>query len=579
MSSDPGPSSDAGHRATRHHVLFGLLILAAVLLGARLFVFQRDCRAEMLRLARTQQRMLIPIPARRGDIYAHARNEPVLLAVSRQVPGCFADPKVIAADKLDATCTAAAEALGVSADAIRDKLTRRPEARFVWLARDLDAAAAERVRQLHLPGVGIQNLWRREYPNGSLAAHVVGFTERNGGKGLEGVERVADRYLRAVDGRRMALADAARRPIWDVGGAYKPATDGRHVELTLDVVIQRHLEVALAETVGQYEAESAVGVVVDPATGAILALANWPTYDLNAFSDATEDQRRNRALTDPYEPGSVFKPFVASVALATDAVRLGQRFDCEDGAYRCRRGRVLRDAHPYDMLTLEQVVYKSSNIGMAKVGEILGNPTLRRIVTAFGFGHATGIELPGEDGGLVRPLAQWKRDSTWSVPMGHEVSVTAVQLAMGFSALANDGLLLKPRLIQAIRTPDGAVAVDRSRPQPIRQVIDAATCRTFIRKVLARVPTDGTGRRHARLDGWSSFGKTGTARIAPYSRMQYTASYVAAAPVDDTRLVCLISVRKPDPAKGYYGGQVAGSAVKQVLDRSLAYLDVPRDIQ
>ena len=280
-----------------------------------------------------------------------------------------------------------------------------------------------------------------------------------------------------------------------------------------------------------------------------------------------------------YEPGSVFKPFVTSAALSDGVVGWGDEVFCHNGAYRCRRGRILHDAHPYGRLTVEAVVYKSSNIGMAKIGELLGNARLYQIVNAFGFGRPTGVELRGERTDSVRPLRAWKRDSTWSVPMGQEVVVTALQVTMAFAALANDGLLVRPRLIDAIAAPDGQILEDRSRPIPAAQVIDPNVSRRFVRDVLGRVPTDGTGRRHARLDGWTSFGKTGTAQIAPYSSDQFTASYIAGAPLNTPRLVCLVSVRKPDKSIGHYGGQVAGPVVKGILERSLAYLDVPRDVE
>ena len=561
-----------------HHVLFALLGVALIALGVRLFVFQQSGRAEMVHRAEVQQRIVITIPARRGKIYANSHSMMVPLAASRRVPSCFADPVYMSEADLRPASEAVAGVLGLSADEVHRRLVRRRTAgsKFIWLARELDDDVARRIGLLKLPGVGIQQEWRRYYPNGTLAAHVVGFAGRDG-RGLEGVELLADTHLRATDGRREARCDAARRPIWNAPGTYLPPQDGRHVLLTIDVVIQRHLQQALAEAVHRYNAESGIGLVVEPSTGDVIALAGVPTYDLNAYGKATQQQRRCRAVTDPYEPGSVFKPFVASVALAAGKVRMGEELFCHNGAYRCRRGRTLHDAHPYGTLTFEQVVYKSSNIGMAQIGQRMGDDLLHEAVTAFGFGAKSGIELGGEDPGLVHPLPRWTVDSKWSIPMGQEVSVTAVQLVMAFAALGNDGLLLKPRLIRRIYAPDGQVVLDNSAPQPVRQVIAPEVCRQFVREVLARVPTrEGTGRR-GELDGWSSFGKTGTAQISPYGSGQYTASYIAAAPVDRSRLVCLISVRKPDRAVGYYGGTVAAPAVKEVLEKSLAYLGVPRD--
>ena len=560
------------------HLVCLFLAAALVALTGRLLAFQQSGQAEMTQRADRQQRIVLPKPARRGKIYGNSHAMLVQLAASRQVPSCFADPMFMNPEDIAPVAEAVADVLGLSAAAVRDQLdeNRRAARRFVWLARGLDKPTADRVKALGLAGVGIIEEWRRYYPNGELAAHVVGFVGRDG-RGLEGIELIADSHLSAVDGRKVVLGDAARRPIWDVPGGFTPPQDGRHVQLTLDVVVQRHLERVMGETVNRFGAESAVGVVVDPRSGDILALANVPTYDPNTFGQATQDQRRCRVVTDPYEPGSIFKPFVASVALALGKVRMGQEFFCHNGAYRCRPGRILHDAHPYGPLTFEQVVFKSSNIGMALIGEILKPPLLHRACMAFGFGAKTGIELTGEDPGLIHPLQRWTRDSKWSVPMGQEVSVTAVQMAMAFSVFANDGLLLRPKLIRKVHDTDGRVILDNTAARPVRRVIEPDVCRRFVRQVLARVPIDGTGRNHARLNGWSSFAKTGTAQIAPYSGGQFTASYIAAAPVERPRLVCVISVRKPNRAVGHYGGQVAGPAVKEVLEKSLAYLNVPRD--
>jgi len=564
--------SDADRTGWAHHLLFAAVVAALVALGGRLAAFQYHHHEAMARRAVRQQQMTLRLPARRGNIYAssYARHE--LLATSHQVDGVFADPLIIPDDELDAACATLGGLLGRDPAELRRRITADREARFVWLSREVDAETAERIAALNLRGIGLQPRWRRRYPNGPLAAHVVGFAGVDG-VGLEGVERFADVYLRATDGGNAMLADAARRPIWNQPGQYVPPADGHHVYLTIDLVIQGYLEAALAEVVDTFGAESALGVVVEPSTGAVLAMASVPACDPNAFGAARPAARRNRPITDMFEPGSIFKPFIAAAAFDAGVVRWGETFNCHNGAWPCRRGRVLHDSHPYGELTAD----KSSNIGMAQIGQRLGNERMHRILRAFGFGAPTGVGLPGEVGGQVNPPARWTRDSTWSIPMGQEVAVTGLQMVMAFSALANDGVLLRPRLIESVVATDGRLVADGSRPIVVGGVIDPAVARRFVREVLAKVPTDGTGRRHAALDGWSSFGKTGTAQIPPYASGQFTASYIAGAPLDEPRLVCLISVRKPDTSIGYYGSQVAGPAVKSVLERSLAYLGVGRD--
>ncbi len=591
--------SAATKRPYACHILFALLFAGLAALLGRLLTFQSRCQGDMIKKAEQQQRITLDIPGRRGDIYGRSYSMSVLLAGSRRAPSIFADPTFIAPDPPenpdspaakraihDALLEAAkpvAEALRVPTDQVLGDLEegRRIDRRFVWLAREVDDATVERIKALHLRGVDVKSEWRREYPNGSLAAHIIGFAsrdEKDVERGDEGMELYADSYLHAEDGHNIVWGDAARRAIWDAPDSYQPPKDGHHVQLTLDVIIQRKLQEELAKVVAKSKAESALGIVVDVRNGEILALANEPTYDLNDYGKSTADQRRNRAIVDPYEPGSIFKPFVAVSAFAMGKVRLGEEIFCNNGAYECRAGRTLHDVHGgYGTLTFEAIVFKSSNIGMSHIGERLGNDTLYGIITAFGFGSSTGIELRGEDVGLVNPLRKWTPDSKWSIPMGQEVGVTGLQMAMGLTCIANDGFMLRPKLIRAIYGSDGQVQIDRAGPIPVRQVVDAAICRKFRLEVLARVPTEGTGKS-GRLNGWSSFGKTGTAQIAPYGTGLYTASYMAGSPVDKPRLVCLISVRKPDPHGGfYYGGQVAAPVVKAVMEQALAYLDVPQD--
>lgn len=568
-------------RYVAHHVLFALLAAALIALGVRLFVFQRNCHAEMVAKAESQQRMRIDIPARRGDIYANSHATPVLLATSHQAPSCFADPGIIRDDELEKVAREVSQAVGKSFVDVYGRLIERREARFVWLARNLDEATARRITELRLPGVGIRGEWRRNYPAGSLAAHVIGFSGTEG-RGLEGIELFADQYLRAADGHRVLRVDAARRPIWNDMDEYVPQRDGFDVHLTLDVIIQEHVEKVLQGLVEKYRAESAVGIVVDPRTGDVLAMANVPTYDLAAFGSFPPEARRNRAVTDVYEPGSIFKPFIAAAALERRVARMGEMFYCHGGAYRCKSGRLLHDAYGYGNMSFEAGVYKSINTLMAQLGERMGNDALYETVTAFGFGRPAGIEIGGESPGLVNAPRNWTSYSTTSIPMGQEIGVTGLQMTMAFAALANDGVLLRPRLVRAVYDEHGRKVVDNAAPSPVRQAMSAESSRRMVREVLALVPTVGTARNLGNLNGWSSFGKTGTAQIAlengrGYEPNAYTASYIAGAPVMNPRLICLVSVHKPNRSIGHYGGTVAGPAVKNVLEKALAYLEVPKD--
>ena len=274
-----------------YHGLFAALAIALLCLAGRLFAFQRFHHEDMARRAAGQQKMVIPLEARRGSIYGRSYARYELLAASHRVDSCFADPMLISEERLPEVCRQVAEALSLTSREVRDRIVSRRGGRFVWLKREIDEVAAQRIKDLRLHGIGIQLQWRRIYPNGSLAAHVVGFSGVDG-KGLEGIELAADRHLRGVGGQNRVMADATRRPVWNQRDGYTPPQDGRNVYLTIDVVIQNHLEEALADTVAKYAAESAVGVVVDPSTGAILAMASVPTFDLNAFGAADAASRR-----------------------------------------------------------------------------------------------------------------------------------------------------------------------------------------------------------------------------------------------------------------------------------------------
>ncbi len=562
------------------HIIFSLLLVALIAAGAKLLLFQTQSHAAMISKAQGQQRIMIDIPGRRGDIYGRSYSMPVLLAGSRQASRIFIDPMMIAPEQVEQVAKSVAKVLGQSAERIQDELEegRENERRFVVLADDVDEKTVQAVRALRNHAVGIKPQWRREYPNGSLAAHVIGFAGRDANEqetGMEGIELYADKYLRAENGYNVLWGDASRRAIWDEPNAYQPPRDGHAIQLTIDVVVQRFLEEQLAQAVAKNKAESAIGIVMDPRNGEILALACEPTFDLNEYNKAEDDQRRNRAITDPFEPGSIFKPFTASAALAMGKVHYGQIFFCNNGAWDCRRGRTLHDVHGgYGNLTVEDIVIHSSNIGMAHIGEILGNERLYRIITTYGFGKPTGIELKGEDAGLVNKLPKWTMDSKWSIPMGQEVGVTGLQMITAFSSIANDGLLLRPKLVRAVYGADGQVEQDRAGAFEVKQVIASELIHDFRLRVLAKVPTEGTGKA-GRLAGWSSFGKTGTAQIPPYGS-GYTSSYVAGAPLEKPRLVCLISVRRPK-AGAIYGGTVAAPVVKAILEQGLAYLDVPHD--
>ncbi|HWL91895.1 MAG TPA: penicillin-binding protein 2, partial [Phycisphaerae bacterium] len=354
--------------------------------------------------------------------------------------------------------------------------------------------------------------------------------------------------------------------------------DGFHVVLTIDAEIQANVERELIETVSKYKAESAVAIVMHPQTGAILAMANAPGFDPNHYRDYGAAYYRNKSVTDPYEPGSTFKPFIASGALAEKAVRRGEVFDCERGSWT-DGARTLRDHHPYDFLSFEEVLIKSSNIGMGKIGKRLGNEKLFEYCRTFGFGEKTGVDLIGEDAGILRPLARWNSFSTTSIPMGQELCVTPLQLARGYCAFANGGKIVKPYVLRAVMDAGGEVVSDFTPPLPEEPVISPEIIETMKDKILVEVVRQAASQ-HAKLPNYTVFGKTGTAQIAKkggggYVPNAYVSSFVGGAPAKNPQLVVLVAVRKPQKSIGYYGAVVAAPAAARILSHALAYLGVP----
>ncbi len=560
----------------RVKLIFGLLMCAVVGLGANLWLMLRRSQAAD-KLALKQQRRTIPIPARPGNIFASVGGRYALLAGSRHAPGCFADPYIIPEGEIPKVADGLSRALGLSVIDVQNKLVARGESRFVWIKKNISDAEASAVRSLGLRSVGICYQWRRQYPNGPLGGTVVGFRRIDGVPG-GGLELAADEYLSAEDGRRVVITDARRRPICPVLNSCEQANDGGHVFLTIDLIIQEHLQRAVSESVEKFDARWGTGVVVEPQSGKILAMCSAPSFDPNVYYRSESENRTNRAINMPYEPGSAIKPIFAAAAVDAGLMTYDTRIFCENGVYHARRGgRISDHGTSYGHLSLTDVVVHSSNIGMAKVGERMGNRRLFATAERFGFGSGTGTVLPGESPGIVRPLNKWDGYSTRRVPFGQEISVTALQLGMAFGAVANGGLLLRPRLIDHVIDSDGSV-VYRSRREVVRRVLKPQTAARTL-EVMHQVIERGTGRK-CRLSRWKAFGKTGTGQIAGrggYVDGAYTGSFVGGAPLDKPRLVCLISIYWPDRSKGYYGGTVAAPYVKRVLENSLLYLGVPGD--
>jgi len=560
--------------AQRQHLVARLLTwsLSALLvaLAAYLVVIHVKSSDALAGRANRMHHMRYPILATRGRILDTRLR---VLAGSQTCQSVFADPKIVE-DHAEAARRVAA-VLGGDRDTLYRQLHDNAGARFVWLERRVPAATAEAVCELGIRGISLVTEGKRHYPNGTLAAHVVGCVGIDE-QGIEGLEAAFNKRLAGTPGEAYVLADLHRRPIWMRPDQFTPAQGGQNLVLTLDAVIQDSAEKALAEACEAFKAKSGCAVVLDPATGDILAIANVPTYDPACYNDFPTDARRNRAATDMFPPGSSGKPFVAARAIEEGVARFGEVIYCEDGYWPEAR---LHDAgHAYGNLTFEMGIIKSSNILLAKIGLRMGNRRLHEALTAFGFGRRTGQWLPGEAPGVVFPLSRWGRLSTTRVPFGQEYMVTTLQMASAFAAFANDGQRLEPRILRGVLDSRGRVVVRVAQPRVVGTPMSPRTARQMIDRALVGVVEKGTGRR-GQVPGYCVFGKTGTAqKVDPathaISHSRYVAWFLAGAPAEAPRLVVAVAVNEPDRSIGYYGGTVAAPVARKILERALPYLGV-----
>ncbi len=538
-----------------------------MVLLCRLYSLQCLRHHEFSDRARVQHRRIDRIPARRGDILDCRGN---ILATSVPCSSLYGVPREMEEGDPARVASALAPILGIEEEKLREKLTGTGW--FVWLKRQLTSEAAEAVASLDLPGVAFREEMKRVYPKDRLLSQVLGFTDHDG-NGLEGIERQFDPQLKGAPGWRITEKDSKQREaLWFRSHDVEPI-DGCRLVLTIDEVIQDIAEDELDRVWREYRAKWASVVVMEPATGRILAMANRPTYDPNYYSRSEEDHRRNRAVTDPIEPGSTFKVFPAAAILEEELADLNTEFYCENRAFRIG-GRLLHDHRPHGLLTFEEIIQKSSNIGMAKVGMLLGKNELYRYLRDFGIGDQTGIDFPGEAPGTLRRPGSWSKLSLRSITMGHEVSVTPLGLLSAFASLGNGGELLRPRLVDRIENLEGEVLF--RFPQVSRgRVVSEETAKKMLSILRKVVQEGGTGRR-AEIAGFQVAGKTGTAQKTEsgggYSHTRFRSLFVGLLPADRPRLAILVVADEPRPH--YYGGVVAAPAFRRIAERAIHYYNL-----
>lgn len=467
--------------------------------------------------------------------------------------------------------------LEMDPDIVRKKLST--ERRYLILKKKLPELISidlrREMRTLGLRGVRFEKAAERIYPNGDMLSHVLGFVNHEH-KGVQGIELVMDDYLRGHNGFRYIEHDRTGREIVPYRGQERPPRNGCNIRLTVDMGLQNIVETELNEAVKQFKPAWATVILMDPKTGAILALANRPSFDLNDLSSTKPEQMKNRAVIDMYEPGSVFKIVGAAGALNEGLVRSDTTIFCENGRYKYG-GRVLRDHHGYGNISVEQILVKSSNIGSAKLAMQLGDQRFYEYVRKFGFGERTGISLPGEIGGLVHPPHRWSKISITRIPMGHEIGVTPMQVVTSMAVIANGGNLVMPQIVRDISDEEGNVVTDFS-PVVVRRVVAKAAA-DKVRDALVGVVSDQGTAALAKVAGFKVAGKTGTAqKVKPeggYYNSKYVVSFVGFMPAEDPAFVGLVVLDDATNPNGQsYGGLVAGPIFSRIAERAARYLNL-----
>jgi len=550
-------------------IVAGVALLWATAVFGRLGYLQLYRHREYLLRAQHQQQRIIEISPKRGAIYDRNMHA---LAMSIKVDSAYAIPNEIIDKALAAQLLSGV--LGMPADLIESRLNSSQN--FVWIERKLTPEKSEAITALNLKGVYSQAENKRFYPKADLASHVVGFVDIDE-KGLGGIEYALDNQIRGKSEKIVMMADAHQK--WFDGGEAR-RDRGANIVLTLDEKIQYIAERELAAAINKTHALAGTVVVMNPNNGELLAVANWPTFDPNAASAGTPaESRMNRAVSALYEPGSTFKLITLAAAFDQGITNPDEVFDCENGAIYVA-GHKIHDHKRFGLLTVADILAQSSDVGAIKIAERLGAPKFYDYIHAFGFGTPTGVDLPGESRGLLRPLVNWSPISIGAISMGQEVGVTPMQLISAVSAIANGGMLYKPHIVAEVRR--GETVLPREGLQAAgepRRVIQPQTAAT-LRRLMEGVVLNGTGTR-ARLDGWTSAGKTGSAqKIDPstgrYSPTQLIASFTGFAPLNNPAVTILVSL--DSPVGPHEGGQVAAPVFKRVAEQVLPYLDISPDV-
>lgn len=550
----------------RSFILKAIIIFSFIAVSLRLADIMIVNHGYYTGKAKKQQFTTEDIRVRRGAILDRNGRE---LVLNLELESLYCDPKTLYLDE---------ENTKVLASAMSKKpaviLSKVPDSgRFAWIERKLDPAVAAKIRALKIRGLGFVPEAKRYYPGGEIASHIIGLVDVDN-RALEGIEMKYDKYLTTTGGKVSMGRDASGKIL---SSGIDLEAKGNNVLLTIDSGLQYIVETEIGKAVRQWNAAAASVIMMDPLTGEILALANRPTYDPNVPGRVSPSERRNRAITDLYEPGSTFKIVIGLGALEEKLVRPESLFDVSRGAIDVG-GKTIHDVHKNGVLTFREVIQKSSNVGSVMVGMKLGRERLYKYAKLLGVGDKSGIDLPGEVSGSLKPPERWSGTSHGAIPIGQEVAVTPLQILRAYSAVANGGYLVVPHIVSEIVSPDGRVLYSFMEKER-RQIVSRNTAETF-KDILKGVVDEGGTGKSASVEGNGVAGKTGTAQLIDpktkrYSKDKFVSSFVGFVPADNPKLAMVVVVHEP---KGQiYGGVVAAPVFRDIALQALSYLDVPRE--
>jgi len=553
-------------RKIRARLPFILMLFGLGLIEARLYHLQILQHPELAEQARAAQVRVIETSPERGIIYDRNLEK---LAINVASYSLYARPKRIS--RPEKVAQELSPVLGMERSVITKKLKEKKT--FIWLRRKLSPEQKEKIKQLRLPGIGFIEESKRFYPQKELASHILGFVGIDN-QGLAGVEFSYDKELRGKGGYFWIKEDALGYEIPFTKRTLQPLIPGKDIVLTIDAIIQSIVEQEISSALLETKAKSIEALFMDPWTGEILALVNKPDYDPNHYINYSAFFRRNRIIQSIYEPGSTFKPITASALLEERLIDLEDTIHCE--GYIQVANHTIHDWKEFNRdLTFAQIIQNSSDVGTIKMASRMKKEVFYKYIRLFGFGDRTGVDLPGEESGIIRLPSSWSITDFPSICIGQAIAVTPLQMVTSLGALINGGKLLKPYIVKYVRSPEGKI-IKENKPQVIREVISPSTSEK-LRKVLGEVVKQGTGTK-ARLIDYSIGGKTGTAQIPAvdrrgYRQDKYIASFMGFAPVGSPRIAGIVIVKEPTGV--YWGGEVAAPIFARMMKRIMPYLNVP----